>query len=528
MFRLTRFRIIFIAVVVLAAFFFALYPGSVFGRSGWTPPLGLDLKGGTELTIAICKGPNDPPGAGCRQGLAPGEDLPSVQAATVTVLNQRVNQLGVSEAVVQPDGTDQILVQLPGVTDEQARATVGTTARLHFATPVAGAPPGCSSSGGCSQQQTLQLLAHPDAATSAFIGDQQNLYDPNCDSTDPAKFAQCQFNNQLYYPPGYHWKFDNNIDATDVTSATVGTDSTNGQIAVDINFNSHGAEEWAKITQAAYNVYTSNPSSPQAQIAIFLDNLVITAPTVQQGGQSNNTQITGSFTSDSAQTLANQISAGALPAQIGVVASNSVSATLGSQTVTASLIAGAVGLVIVILFMIGYYRFPGLLACAALLVYATVVYAVFKLFPVTLSLAGLAGFVLSVGMAVDANVLIFERTRDELRHGRSVPLAVETGFRRAFPAIRDSNISTIIACLVLGFLGFSVVQGFAITLGIGVLVSFFTAITVTRSLFAAALRWRIGRNPRAYTEIHEEYEQHPPKGRFDIVRSRNWFFLGSL
>ena len=280
--------------------------------------------------------------------------------------------------------------------------------------------------------------------------------------------------------------------------------------------------------QAAFTVYQSNPSSPQAQIAIFLDNDVITAPFVTQGGQSNQTQITGSFTSDQAQTLANQISAGALPAEIGVVASTSVSATLGAQTVTASLIAGAVGLIIVIIFMIGYYRFPGLLATIALLCYAGIVLALFKLFGITMSLAGLAGFVLSVGMAVDANVLIFERTRDELRHGRSVPLAVETGFRRAFPAIRDSNVSTIIACLVLGFLGFSVIQGFAITLGIGVMVSFFTAITITRSLFAWVLQWQIGRNPRLYTEIHEEYTEKPPRGRFDIVRARNWYFLGSL
>ena len=205
-----------------------------------------------------------------------------------------------------------------------------------------------------------------------------------------------------------------------------------------------------------------------------------------------------------------------------------MSATLGQQSVTLSLIAGGIGLLIVVLFMIGYYRFPGLLASVALLVYAAIVLALFKLIPVTLSLAGLAGFVLSVGMAVDANVLIFERTRDELRHGRSVPLAVETGFRRAFPAIRDSNISTLIACVILAFFGTDVVRGFAITLAIGVIVSFFTAITITRSLFAWVLNWSIGRDPRLYTEIHEEFAEHPPRGRFDIVKNRNWYFAGSL
>jgi len=390
----------------------------------------------------------------------------------------------------------QILVQLPGVGLKQAVDTIGTTSRLYFATPVAGAatvPP-----------------------SAALIADQQGHYDP------------AQFGSTFFYPTGYHWKIDNNLDATDVNSATVGTDSTTGQITVDINFNSAGANEWSKITTAANNVYQSNPSSPLAQIAIFLDNDVLTAPAVTGGGQSNQTQITGGFTSDSATTLANLISAGALPAEITTVASTTVSATLGQQSVTLSLVAGGIGLLIVVIFMIGYYRFPGLLATVALFVYAAIVLALFKLIPVTLSLAGLAGFVLSVGMAVDANVLIFERTRDELRHGRSVPLAVETGFRRAFPAIRDSNISTLITCAILAFFGTDVIRGFAITLAIGVIVSFFTAITITRSLFAWVLNWRIGRDPRLYTEIHEEFAEHPPRGRFDIVKNRNWYFSGSL
>ena len=513
MFRITRFWLAVIGLVVVAAIFIDGY--SLFYRYvvvhqplGTTltsnpniggRPLylhkGLDLQGGTELVIAVCKGNNDPPGAGCRSGPPAGKTVTDAQQATLPVLTQRVNSLGVSEAVVQAQGSDQILVQLPGVSLQQAIDTVGTTSKLYFATPVPGAP---------------------DPTSPTFIGDQQN------------KFNTAQFGIPTFYPTGYHWKIDNAIDASDVTSAQVGTNSTNSQISVDITFNSHGANEWSRITTAAYNQYVQNPNSPLAQIGIFLDNDVISAPQVVQGGQSNQTQITGNFTSDSATTLANQISAGALPAEIATVQSTSVSATLGASTVQASIIAGAVGLLIVIFFMLGYYRFPGLLASIALLLYAAIVLAIFKLAPVTLSLAGLAGFVLSVGMAVDANVLIFERTRDELRHGRSVPLAVDVGFKRAFPAIRDSNISTIIACLVLGFFGQEQVRGFAITLGIGVVVSFFTAITITRSLFVFALRWKTGRNPTLYTEIHQEYAEHPPKGRFDIVSNRNWFFAGSL
>ena len=513
MFRITRFRLAVVLLVVVGAFFIDGYSliyrylvvhqplgttltsvPSFLGRQLYIHK-GLDLQGGTELTIEICHGP-DNPNADCRSGPPHGATLAQAQQATIPILDLRVNSLGVSEATVQPQGDDQILVQLPGVSLKQAIDTIGTTSRLYFATPVAGA------------------ATNPPSAT--LIKDQEGHYDV------------AQFADTIYYPTGYHWKIDDAIDATDVNSATVGTDSTTGQIAVDINFNGAGAAEWSKITTAAYNVYQSNPSSPLAQIAIFLDNDVLTAPQVTGGGQSNQTEITGNFTSDSATTLANLISAGALPAEITTVTSTTVSASLGQQSVTLSLIAGGIGLLIVVIFMIGYYRFPGLLATVALVVYAAIVLALFKLIPVTLSLAGLAGFVLSVGMAVDANVLIFERTRDELRHGRSVPLAVETGFRRAFPAIRDSNISTLITCAILAFFGTDVIRGFAITLAIGVIVSFFTAITITRSLFAWVLTWRIGRNARLYTEIHEEFAEHPPRGRFDIVKNRNWYFLGSL
>ena len=514
MFRITRFRLAVVLLVVVGAFFIDGYSliyrylvvhqplgqtltsaPSLLGRPLYIHK-GLDLQGGTELTIEICHGLNNP-NSDCRNGPPNGKTLQSAQQATIPILSQRVNQLGVSEATVVAQGDDQILVQLPGVGLQEAINTIGTTARLYFATPVAGAP---------------------DASSPSFVADQQGHYLPS------------EFSDPLKYPTGYHWKIDNNLDATDVNAASVGTDPNNGQIAVDINFNSHGASEWSKITTAAYNAYLTNTSSPppQSQIAIFLDNSVITAPVVTGGGQSNQTEITGNFTSDSATLLADQISAGALPAEITTVASTTVSATLGQQSVTLSLIAGAIGLLIVVIFMIGYYRFPGVLATIALFVYAAIVLAVFKLIPVTLSLAGLAGFVLSVGMAVDANVLIFERTRDELRHGRSVPVAVETGFRRAFPAIRDSNISTLITCAILGIFGTNVIKGFAITLAIGVIVSFFTAITITRSLFAWVLNWRVGRDPRLYTEIHEEFADHPPRGRFDIVKNRNWFFLGSL
>ncbi|MGA8015244.1 MAG: protein translocase subunit SecD [Candidatus Dormiibacterota bacterium] len=463
---------------------------------------GLDIVGGSELTIAICQRYNVPAGAGCRNGPLYGTSVATAQQETVPVLQNRVNSLGVSEATVQPEGTDLIEVELPGVPLQQAESVVGTTAQLHFAIAASGSPPAAAATNPnyCGQ--------HP---ANSFCVDQENLYQPS------------QLSNSSLYPSGYHWKIDNKIPASSIESASVGTDQ-NGQPAVDITFNSSGGNEWNKITNTAY---AATAGSPQNLIAIFLDNQVISAPQVTGGDQGNHTEITN-LTQSQAVSLSQQINAGSLPAEIGTVAATSVGATLGQQTVNATLLAGAVGMIVVILFMMAYYRFPGVLASVALILYSIINLAAYKLIGVTVSLEGLAGFVLSVGMAVDANVLIFERTRDELRHGRPVATAVEVGFRRAFPAIRDSNISTGIVCVILAYFGSDVVKGFAITLGIGVLISFFSAILITQSLLTWVMRWRIGRNPTLYTQIHEEYAEHPPLGRFDIVRNRNWFFALSL
>ena len=505
--RVSRLRVVIVVLIVLGALFIDGY--SVFYRyvvvhqpfpqtltsvptiAGHpvTFVKGLDLQGGTELVIQVCRGFDNPPGVGCRNG-PKGQTVTDARDHTIPLLQQRVNGLGVSEAAVSAQGSDEIVVQLPGVSLQQARQTIGTTAKLHFATAVPGAP---------------------DPGSAQFLADQEHLYDPT------------QFGSTQFYPQGYHWKIDDALDASNVQSADVGTDNS-GQVAVNITFDQQGASEWNKLTTAAFAQPAGTPTN---RLAIFLDNEVITAPDVN-GVSSNKTQITGGFTTATATRLANDISAGALPAEIVTVQSTSVSATLGAQTVQRSLIAGAVGLLIIALFMMGYYRFPGLLACVALLTYAAIVLALFKVIGVTISLAALAGFVLSVGMAVDANVLIFERIRDELRHGRGIGPAVDTGFRRAFPAIRDSNVSTIIACIVLAFLGTDVVRGFAVTLGIGVAVSFFSAVTVTRALMAAALRSRLGRRPTLYTQIHDEAVVVAPRGRFDIVRSRNLYFALSL
>ncbi|HWE61685.1 MAG TPA: protein translocase subunit SecD [Chloroflexota bacterium] len=233
-------------------------------------------------------------------------------------------------------------------------------------------------------------------------------------------------------------------------------------------------------------------------MAIVLDGKVITDPTIQ-AALSTSWQITGIGSIDEANTISISLKYGALPIAFNIVASQQVSATLGPQYVHASIVAGIIGLAIVIFFMLAYYRLPGLLADLALIIYGLVVFAVFKLIPVTLTLEGIAGFVLSIGMAVDANILIFERMKEELRAGKTLGAAIEAGFNRAWPSIRDSNISTMITCAVLYEFGqnfaASIIVGFATTLFIGVVISMFTAVVVTRTFLRALVRGNRSYNP---------------------------------
>ncbi|HUY08285.1 MAG TPA: protein translocase subunit SecD [Candidatus Dormibacteraeota bacterium] len=494
---------------------------------------GLDLQGGTSLTIQICQGDDNPPGVGCTTGLPKGRTLAEAQADTYTILERRVNSLGVSGAQLQTQGNNQILIQLPGVDVATAEAALGQTSELHFATPVAGTPSVNGSPGACSTKTCI---------------DQKQLIPSGCWKGTHLKTtatSKCQFSNSSFYPVNtttgtqYHWKIVTGLTADDVSSAAVG--SVTGGFAVDITFNSQGAAVWSKLTTKACKLNpgcdanssngTTTAAPPTSQLAIFLDGQVLTAPAVA-GVSSNQTQITGNFTFNSATQLVDDINAGALPAQIAIGQVSGVSASLGKQSVQQSLTAGAFGLLLVILFMLFYYRFPGLLASIALIFYAAIVLAVFKLIPVVLTLPGLAGFILSVGMAVDANVLIFERMKEELRQDRPLELATEYGFRRAWPAIRDSNISTMITCTVLYFFGSTDVKGFALTLFIGVAASMFSSIVITHSLLHYVQRWfSFARRPRLYTRIlptESLAKSFRSGGRFDVVTHRNAYFAASL
>jgi len=258
--------------------------------------------------------------------------------------------------------------------------------------------------------------------------------------------------------------------------------SQSGKPEVGIEFDGEGAKTFAQLTKENIG----------KQIAIFLDGRVISAPTVQAEITDGKAVITGSFSLDEAKKLAQRLNEGALPVPITLIGQQSVEASLGKISLDKSLKAGLIGIILVMIFMILYYRFLGFVASVALVIYTSIMVAIFKLssqtpWSITLTLAGIAGFILSVGMAVDANILIFERTKEEIRKGRSLKGAIDEGFRRAWPSIRDSNISTMITSLILIWFGTGFVKGFAITLLLGVLVSMFTAIILVRTVLTAII-----------------------------------------
>lgn len=263
-----------------------------------------------------------------------------------------------------------------------------------------------------------------------------------------------------------------------VTGAQLTFQQITGQSQISLNFNDEGAKIFEEITG-------KNIGKP---LAVFLDNNLITAPVVQEKITGGQAQITGDFTLEEARQLVERFNAGALPAPIKLINQQTIGASLGSESLQKIIWAGLIGTVILIIFMIGYYRLFGLVASLALIIYIAINLAIFKLFGITMTLAGIAGFILSIGMAVDANILIFERTKEELKAGLSKIAAIEEGFRRAWPSIRDSNTTTIITSIILYYFTASFVKGFALSLGIGVLVSMFSAISVSRILLRTLIK----------------------------------------
>lgn len=286
-----------------------------------------------------------------------------------------------------------------------------------------------------------------------------------------------------YLPKPSPWK-ETGLTGKQLKRATVDFNNPTSTPQVALEFNDDGKKLFAELTQA-------NVGKP---IAIFLDGQPISTPVVQQAITSGNAVITGDFTLQDSKLLAQRLNTGALPVPISLLSQQTIGPSLGAESMQKSLAAGLFGFLLVVLFMILFYRLPGVLAVCALLIYTSLSLAVFKIWPVTLSLAGIAGFILSIGMAVDANILIFERMKEELRAKKHLDVAINEGFKRAWTSIRDSNVSSLITCLILFWFSASLIKGFALTLAIGILVSMFSAIVITRIFLKLVAGWRVGKN----------------------------------
>lgn len=390
--------------------------------------LGLDLSGGTHLVYHA------------DVSKVASSEIRNSMDALRDVIERRVNTFGVSEPVVQVQdggfsnlGEERLIVDLPGVTDvAKATAMIGQTPLLEFKT-----------------------LNPKPASTQELTIDKNGV-------AQPIKAPDLYVSTEL---TGRY-----------LSKATLEFNQTTGEPLVSLQFNDTGSALFEKITK-------ENIGKP---VAIFLDGEPISVPTVNDTITGGKAQITGSFTPQEAKLLVGRLNSGALPVPIELVSTQTIGPSLGAQATTAGVKAAIIGFLAIALFLIIWYRLPGLVAVIALSMYVAIMLAIFKLVPVTLTAAGIAGFIISIGIAVDANVLIFERIKEELRSGNTITDAIRHGFSRAWFSIRDSNISSMITAIILFWFGTSLIKGFALTFLIGVLVSMISAISITR-LFLSTL-----------------------------------------
>ena len=396
------------------------------------PVLGLDLRGGMQVLLA--------PEAGIT---ATRTDLDD----TAQILESRANGLGVSEVVFQVAGDQYILGEFPGLTNtEEVIAAVKQTGLLEFV-----------DTGSQSLNEGTRVVTDY-GSTPVVSGETTN------ENGEPI----------------WHTV----MTGVDIKSVSVSANQTGrGGFVVNFELTPNGTRIFADHTAANVNNF----------LTIVLDKTVISSPRIDGSIPDGQGVISGNFTSESANSLAVTLRYGRLAVPVEVVESRIVGPTLGSDSLSKSLLAGLIGFIIVALFMLLYYRLPGAVAILAVAIYAGLTFALFKLIPVTLTLPSIAGFLLSTGSALDANILIFERMKEELRNGRTILQSIDLGWKRAWPSIRDSNIATIITSIILFWFGSTfgatIVKGFALTLALGVLVSMFTAVFVTRSLLAVILNF---------------------------------------
>lgn len=382
--------------------------------------LGLDLSGGSHLVYKA------------DVSVVPSGQVGDSMNALRDVIERRINIFGVSEPIVQVQHSglvsgedEQLIVDLPGVTDlKQAIEMIGQTPLLEFKTE-----------------------APADAVKNATV-DKDGKIDIDLNS----QFVSTELTGRY------------------LQRATLEFDTNTREPRVSLQFNDIGTKLFAKITK----------DNIGKMVAIYLDGAPISTPVVREEIPNGQAVISGGFTPNEAKQLVGRLNSGALPVPISLLSTQTIGATLGESASFAGVKSGIMGFLFIALFLILWYRLPGLVAVLCLAIFTTIILALFKLIPVTLTTAGIAGFIISMGIAVDANVLIFERIKEELHAGRNIGDAVSAGFSRAWSSIRDSNISTIITAIILFWFGTSLIKGFALTLGIGVVVSMFSAITISK------------------------------------------------
>jgi protein-export membrane protein SecD len=446
--------IILIALVALYMDLNIEHPDYVKNLLFWQPAnqrnialrLGLDLQGGLQVLLAA--------------DVPEGQELDATSMETARrIVENRINGMGLTEPVVQAQGERRIIVELPGIENpEQAVETIKGTALLEFvdAGPIRLLP-------GTVITTTLggPQITPPGAEVVPTVPDE--LF--------PTAGSPITSTEPTPSPGGVVYE----TIFTGAGLKNVGLNPQQGEYTIPFELEPNEAQIFADYTASHVGQH----------LCIVLDKTVVSCPVVEQSIPSGQASISGKFTFDEARQLALQLRYGALPIPLRVESFNRIGATLGAESVQKSIRAGVIGLVIVLLFMLIYYRLPGGLADIALIIYVLINFALYKLAPITLTLPGIAGFILSAGMAVDANILIFERMKEELRRGRSLMTAIEIGFSRAWPSIRDAQLSTLIICAILFFFGTnfgaSIVKGFAITLAVGTIVNVFTAVFATRT-----------------------------------------------
>ena len=463
------------------------------------PPLGLDLQGGSQLTLQVM-----PSGAIKK---VEKEQLEAVKE----VLDRRINGLGVSEATLQTVGNDQLVLQLPGEQDPSRAAKVlGTTALLEFRAQKPG-----------TDNEMQGLLKLKRQATAALVQTEiKESTDPGAADSAASDSAQTKIKAEelakalealgIAVPPGssqteslelllstVNQKIVALFEPSELTGKDlVGAGRQQQQAGsgwdVTLTFNREGGEKFAALTK--------NIAGTGRLLGIVLDGRSISeasvGPQFQAAGITGGAaSITGNFTADESRDLEVQLKGGSLPLPVKVIEQRTIGATLGTENVRRSLVAALSGLVLVAVFMVVVYRLPGVVAVLALALYSLFNLAIYSLIPVTLTLPGIAGFILSIGMAVDANVLIFERVKEELRSGNTLIRSIDTGFSLAFSSIIDGHVTGLISCIALFALGTGLVKGFAVTLAIGLLLSLFTALTCSRTILRVLMSYAALRQP---------------------------------